>query len=85
MVKCAQIVLQTRLVVSTIPTREIKYLFIFSFLHSDVEAKRGVEFRHLMPPEFGGKWETEYFKTRFSLSTLLCVGYSVKLKKKENV
>ena len=29
------------------PLEEIKLTFIFSFLRSDVEVKRGVEFRHL--------------------------------------
>ena len=32
-----------------------------------------------MPPEFGGKWGTEFLNTRFPLPTLLCAGYSVKL------
>ena len=35
------------------PLEEMKY-FIYSVLHSGVEAKRGVYFRH-----FDGKWETE--------------------------
>ena len=35
--------------------------------------------QHAMPPEFGRKWETECLDTRFSLPTLLCVGYSVTL------
>ena len=35
--------------------------------------------QHLMPPEFGGKWGTECFNTRFSLPTLLCAGYDVKI------
>ena len=38
--------------------------------------------QHTMPPEFGVKRETECLKTTFSLPTLLCAGYSVKLKKK---
>ena len=37
--------------------------------------------QHIMPPEIGGKWGTECLNTRFPLSTLLCTGYSVKLKK----
>ena len=35
--------------------------------------------QHAMPPEFGGKWATECLNTRFTLPTLLCAGYSVKL------
>ena len=37
---------------------KIKYL-IFSFIHSGVEAKRGVVFRYSSgnAAEFGGKWE----------------------------
>ena len=35
--------------------------------------------QHAMPPEFGRKWATECFNTRFPLPTLLCAGYSVKL------
>ena len=35
-----------------------------------------------MPPEFGRKWGTELLNTRFPLPTLLCAGYSVKLKQK---
>ena len=41
--------------------------------------RRGVEFQHAMPPDSGGKWETEYLTIGFPLSTLLCAGYSVKL------
>ena len=44
---------------------------IFIFLRSGIEGKRGVEFRHSMPPEFGGKWGTECLNTRFPLPTLL--------------
>ena len=32
-----------------------------------------------MPPDFGGKYGTECPNTKFSLSTLLCARYSVKL------
>ena len=48
-----------------VPLEKMKYLFkyIFPFLHSGVEAK---------PPEFSGKWETEYLNTRFPLPSLLC-------------
>ena len=35
-----------------------------------------------MPPEIGGKWGMECLNTRFPLPTLLCAGYSVKLKNK---
>ena len=38
--------------------------------------------QHAMPPEFEGKWETECLNTGFPLPTMLCAGYSVKLKKK---
>ena len=38
--------------------------------------------QHEMPSENGGKWGTECLNTRFPLPTLLCTGYSVKLKKK---
>ena len=38
--------------------------------------------QHAMPPEFGRTWGTGCLNIRFSLSTLLCAGYSVKLKKK---
>ena len=61
---------------------EMKYLlkFIFKFLRSGVEVKRGVEFCHLTrTPEFGRKWGTECLNTRFPLPTLLCAGHSVKL------
>ena len=37
--------------------------------------------QYAMPPEIGGKWGTECPNTRFPLPTLLCAGYSVKLKK----
>ena len=32
-----------------------------------------------MSPEFGRKWGTECFNTRFPLLTLQCAGHSVKL------
>ena len=35
--------------------------------------------QYAMPPDFGGKWETEFLNTRFRLHSLLCAGYSVKL------
>ena len=37
--------------------------------------------QHAMSPEFGGKWGTECLNTRFLQPTLVCAGYSVKLKK----
>ena len=54
---------------------EMKYLFtfLFSFLCCSVEAKGGVEIRH-STRNASGKWETECFKTRFPLPTLLCAG-----------
>ena len=62
---------------------EMKYLFkfIFSFLRSDVEAKRGVAFRHSTrnASRIRQKWGTDCLNTRFPLPTLLFAGYSVKL------
>ena len=65
------------------PLGEVKYLFtfIFSFLRSGVEAKRGFEFcnlyaSHAMPPEFGGKLGTVCLNTRFPLPHT--VGYCVR-------
>ena len=37
--------------------------------------------QHTLPTEFGGKWGTECLNTRLPLPTMLCAGYSVKLKK----
>ena len=45
---------------------------IYTFLRSGNEAKRGVDFRHSMPKEFGAKRVTECFDIRFPLSTVLC-------------
>ena len=58
---------------------EIKYLlkFIFPFLRSGVEAKRGVEFCH--STRNFPKIRQKVGNTRFPLPTLLCAGYSVKL------
>ena len=65
------------------PLEEIKYLlkFIFPFLRSGVEAKRGVEFCHLTrnASRIRQKVGNVLFYTRFPLPTLLCAGYSVKL------
>ena len=62
----------------------MKYLlkFIFPFLRSGTEDKRGVEFCHSTrdASRFGRTWGTECLNTRFSLPTLQCAGYSVKLK-----
>ena len=65
------------------PLEEVKYLFtiIFSFLRSGVEAALSSITQHAMLPEFGGKSGTECLNTKFPLPTLLCAGYSVKLKK----
>ena len=35
--------------------------------------------QHTMPSKFGGKWGMECLSTRFSLPTLLCARYTVKL------
>ena len=61
----------------------MKYLlkFIFSFLRSGVEAKRGVEFCHSTRNASRIRQEvgTECLNTSFPLPTLLRAGYSVKL------
>ena len=36
--------------------------------------------QHAMPSEFSEKWGKECLYTRFPLPTLLCAGYSVKLR-----
>ena len=41
--------------------------------------------QHAMPPEIDEKWGTECLNTKFPLPTLLCAGYSVKLKKKKDM
>ena len=63
---------------------DMKYLFkfIFSFLRSGIEAKRGVEFCHSARNAFRIRRKDsgpECLNTRFPLLTLLCAGYSVKL------
>ena len=68
------------------PLEEIKYLFklIFSFRRSSIsriEAKSAAldsATQHAMPSEC--KWETDCLNFRFPLPTVLCPGYSVKLK-----
>ena len=61
----------------------MKYLlkFIFPFLRSGIEAKRGVEFCHLTrnASRIRQKVGNGVSFTRFPLSTLLYAGYSVKL------
>ena len=65
------------------PLEEMKYLlkFIFPFLRSSVEAKRGVEFCHLTrnASRMWQKVGNGVSDTTFLLSTLLCAAYSVKL------
>ena len=39
--------------------------------------------KHPTSTEFGGKWGAECLNTRLNLSTLLLVGYSIKLKTNE--
>ena len=60
----------------------MKYLlkFIFPFLRSGVEVKRGVEFCHSIrkASRIRQKVGTECLNTRFPLPTLLWAGYSVK-------
>ena len=76
-----------RLVVGSIPTwgDEI-FIYIYIIISSTwcrgKSAALSSATQHAMPPEFGGKWETECLNTRFPRPTLLCAGYSVKMKKK---
>ena len=56
-------------------TGYIKYFY--SFLRYGVETKRGVEFRHALPPGFVGKWGTECLNTRLPLPTLLNAEYNL--------
>ena len=53
-------------------------MYIAAYVH----IYRSVITKHVMPPEFGRKWETECLNTRFPLPALLCAGYRVKLTKK---
>ena len=53
--------------------------FHFFALVSRQSAALSFATQHAMPSELGGKWGTECPNTRFSLLTLLCAGYSVKL------
>ena len=82
----AQSVPVNRLVVGSIPTRGDEifiyfYIFISSLWCRGESAALSSATQHAMPPEIGGGWGTECLNTRF---TLLCAGYSVKLKKKQN-
>ena len=82
--------LQNRLVVGAIPTlgNEIFikiYIFISSLWCRVKNVALTSATQHKMPPDFGGKWGMECFNSRFSLSTLLCAGYSVKVKKREKI
>ena len=52
--------------------------FHFFALVSRLSAALRSATQHAIPPEFGRKWGTECFNTRFPLPTLLCAGYSVK-------
>ena len=66
----------------SIPTRGDEifvyiYTYIFPFFRSDVTARRWVP--HAMPPKYDEKWGTGCTNTRFSLPTLLCAGYCLKL------
>ena len=55
-----------------------KFIFLFALVSRQTAALSSAT-QQAMPPEFGGKWGTEYLKTRFPLPTLLCAGYSMKL------
>ena len=63
------------------PLKELKYLFkyVFSFFRDDATLSSAIQ--HAMLPDFGGTLGMECFKTSFPLPTLLCTGYSMKLKK----
>ena len=63
---------------------KMKYLFIFKFLFlwCRTKARRCSATPYAMHPEPGRKWGTECLNSRFPLPTMLCTGYSVKLKKK---
>ena len=52
--------------------------FHFFALVSRQSAALSSATQYAMPPEFGGKWGTEWLNT-FPLRTLLCAGYNVKL------
>ena len=64
------------------PLEEMNYLFkfIFPFLRSGVEVKRGVEFCHSTrnASRIWQKVGNGVSDTRIPLPTLLCAGYSVK-------
>ena len=56
--------------------------FHFLTLVSRLSAALSSATQHAMSSIFGRKWGTECLNTWFPLPTLLCAGYSVKLKKK---
>ena len=82
----AQSVPVNRLVVGSIPTWGddiLIYIYILIFLLwcRGESAALSSATQHAMPSEIGRKWAAECFNIRFPLPTLLCAGYSVKLKK----
>ena len=60
------------------------FTIIFNKRPASCVAKQSAELgsatQHEMTPEYGVKWETECLNTKLPLPTLLCAGYSVKLK-----
>ena len=72
-----------RLVVGSIPTRGnqiFKFIISFCALTSRHSTVLSSATQHAIPSEFSEKWGKECLYTRFSLPTLLCAGYSVKLR-----
>ena len=60
----------------------INLKFIFPLLRFTLQRAALISAaQHAMPPESGEKWGMECLNSRFPLPTLLCAGYSVKLKK----
>ena len=75
-----------RLVVGSIPTRGDEifiyiYFFIYSLRCREENAALSSATQYAIPAEIGGKWGMECLNTRFPLPTMLCAGYSMKLKK----
>ena len=63
--------------ISSIPTRGnevLIYIFIFFDLMLKQIAALNYTTQHTKPPEFGGKWGTEYLNIQLPLLTLLCAG-----------